>query len=438
MIFIKRSDIFRLITAICFTCSFELAYNYFLNPYFEYLNYRLVPRDVVYSIYVYILCVVPSLWQRSKMSAIGAGVSLLYVIVYIPTQISILEMWQSTELMFIMYTTSLFIGQLIIQSFAGLKVHNETTTYPLLFNTPSIKVISLFSILSLIFIVSENYNHMQFVGFEDVYELRSLTSMNTSQIGAYLTMWIVAISIPYFVAVWVKSKRMRWFIYALLISIIIYMITGLKSALLMPIQALVLRFLVNAKHDSTTIISIAASIVVTMLTYFDIDQLIMLRAIVLMRLLSIGGWNFVMYFDYFSQHGFTYWTHVGLISAIFGRNYGAEPELGRLIGDYFIDSSNVNSNANFWVTDGVAASGFFGVIIVSFMFGLILYLFKKFSCGLDQRVVIVFLTGFWMFILNASLFTTMLSGGGLFVLTMLVINYIYSRNMLRSAKHELN
>jgi hypothetical protein len=132
-----------------------------------------------------------------------------------------------------------------------------------------------------------------------------------------------------------------------------------------------------------------------------------------MRLLSTGGWTLTTYYEYFSTNGFTYLSHVGPVGAIFGREYSEE--LGRLIGQEYIGVEGANFNANFWATDGVAAFGAIGVVGASILLALFLWGIRIAIAQKDQRASAVLMTGFWLAVLNGSLFTSLLSGGGLLI-----------------------
>jgi hypothetical protein len=64
----------------------------------------------------------------------------------------------------------------------------------------------------------------------------------------------------------------------------------------------------------------------------------------------------ILYYDFFSKHTQTHYSHIGLFN-IFIKSYPYEQPLGFVIGKYFYNSDELNANANFWATDGFAAWG---------------------------------------------------------------------------------
>lgn len=71
----------------------------------------------------------------------------------------------------------------------------------------------------------------------------------------------------------------------------------------------------------------------------------------------------------------------------------------------------MNANANFLVTDGVAAAGIYGVFIIAIIFYYLLKYLNKVSARHDMDFVFIVLLGVISALLNVSLFTTLISCG---------------------------
>jgi hypothetical protein len=90
-----------------------------------------------------------------------------------------------------------------------------------------------------------------------------------------------------------------------------------------------------------------------------------------------------------------------------------------LIGLEYSGSELANFNANFWASDAFAALGLAGVPLATGAMCAVFYLINKISRGFSPRFVALWLTGFWLAVLNVPLSTAVLSGGG--ALTMLLL-----------------
>jgi hypothetical protein len=230
-------------------------------------------------------------------------------------------------------------------------------------------------------------------------------------------MWLLGVSIPYILAIAVKNKSWVLALVAITLSVSIYMGNGAKSALLMPIEGVLVGLLVWRKRDSTYILATFLAVFIWLLYIIDSELLNLLKSLFLMRTLSTGGWTITTYYEFFSLKGLTYFSHVGPIGALIGKSYSIEP--GQLIGLEYSLSEDANFNANFWATDGIASLGVIGVIIASILLALVLRAFFNITRGMDQRAVSILLAGLWLSLLNASLFTSMLSGGGFLIYILL-------------------
>lgn len=415
---IALKDLQRVLAVVFFAIGYHAIYIGYLNPVFDYAYYRLEHRAWIQWIFVYVVVLLPSVWQKGENNVVANGVSLIYILLYVPALITMCAMWIKPFSEFIILALALMVGQFIIQfAVPGHKgvIKSKIITKHI---PPVVKLaVAIFTVVSLGIFVVENQSHMKLVGFADVYDLRFASRDASSSLAGYLSMWLLGVSVPFYLSLFVQRKHWLPLFVSVIISIVLYMGNGAKSALLMPIQAFVVGLLVAKGRNSTQFLGASLGLVMWILYALDVEWLNIFKSLVIMRLLSTGGWTLTTYYEYFSLHGWTFYTHVGPIGSLFGKVYLTE--LGQLIGIDYFSSDEANFNANFWATDGVAACGILGVILVSFLLAYVLWVISKLSRGLDQRATAVMLSGFWLSILNGSFFTSMLSGGGVLVMAIL-------------------
>jgi hypothetical protein len=130
-----------------------------------------------------------------------------------------------------------------------------------------------------------------------------------------------------------------------------------------------------------------------------------------MRTLSIGGLLNVMYFNFFSSHPYTYFSHVNIINFFTGIYPYGNKGLGQVVGSYFL-SDDLNANANFWATDGIASLGVVGILLISILVYYFLVLINGVSKGLNIVFVSLVFIPLIGSLLNTSFFSTLLTGGG--------------------------
>jgi hypothetical protein len=98
-------------------------------------------------------------------------------------------------------------------------------------------------------------------------------------------------------------------------------------------------------------------------------------------------------------------------------HYPYQESLGEVIG-YDLVGGDLNANASFYATDGYAALGAAGIVLIGPVVGLFLAAANAMTAR-SLRLACAAIVPFVMIISNSSLFTSLLTGGG-FLLLLLV------------------
>ena len=99
--------------------------------------------------------------------------------------------------------------------------------------------------------------------------------------------------------------------------------------------------------------------------------------------------------------------------------------LGVEVGSFYSGDPTLDDNAHFWATDGLAASGLWGVILISVVCALVFWLLDSTAKGHDLRFATLIVIFEALNLGNISIFTTLLSGGlGL----LMILLYFAPRN----------
>jgi len=107
------------------------------------------------------------------------------------------------------------------------------------------------------------------------------------------------------------------------------------------------------------------------------------------------------------------------INALLGSYPYGDMPISRVLGQYYW-TEDMNANANFWATDGIAAMGLVGVFLISLVFCLFLIFLNSITKEYNKIFLILLFYPFLSTLLNTSLFQTMWSGGGLFIIILLL------------------
>jgi hypothetical protein len=140
-----------------------------------------------------------------------------------------------------------------------------------------------------------------------------------------------------------------------------------------------------------------------------------MKSILLVRVVGSGGWLFSKYFEYFPAGPLTYYSHIRPINALTGMYPFGDLSLGQVIGLEYSGTTQANHNASFWASDGIAALGPVGILVVTPFVAALLYAMNRIMANLDARFVVLWMCGFFVALLNVPLSTALLSGGGLII-----------------------
>jgi hypothetical protein len=139
-------------------------------------------------------------------------------------------------------------------------------------------------------------------------------------------------------------------------------------------------------------------------------------AVVNFRTFAVPQLLIVQYFDFFRDHPLTFFSHVRGVSLLLRYPYGTD--LGTTIGEFFYGGL-MGANAGMWAGDGLAGFGLGGILLISGVCAAAFWIIDAVAGEFDPRFVIVALGFIAMTFANASLFTTILSGGlGMLVATL--------------------
>jgi hypothetical protein len=403
------------LVALAHVLVFSYSYTEFIHPTFEYANYLYFSPTVTQFSVCTFFSVAPIATYRPSHAPANLGASLIYGVGYIPAQLMMLFMWQHDP--FELYLVQLFLACSMAAIFmVGGKAWVEGTSLPEHLTMP-MTALTAGTIAVTAFVYR---NHLRFVSFEDVYDLRFETNeLIQNPLLLYLTSWLPYMLLPFHMARWLMRRQAADLVMALAASLIVYASSGSKASLLTPLIMLGISSILKSGRDvlKQLLVRLVGLQGFVAIVIPNEDIFIWVKSILFMRILGTSGWTASVYYDYFMEHGYTYFTHIGPIRAVTNAYPYGELSLGQLIGVEYSGSPDANFNANFWASDGFAAFGLVGIPIVTLALCGVLYALNRSASRFSGRFVSLWLSGFWLALLNHPLTTALLSaGGGLIIL----------------------
>lgn len=405
---------------------YHYAYLAYLYPVFEYAGFRYESTSFAYIIWTYAITALPLIVTRKSSSPSSFGCALIYAISYTPIQLTLSFTWheKNLELLGLQALLALSMASLFIASrTVSFKAYHAQTNAHFFFNNNRLTyTIHSLSIAGSILIIFEFHSVMTFVSFAEVYDLRTAArELQASTVTHYLIMWMTYCFGPFYIARALIGGRKHDWVAGLTIFILIYTATGSKLALMTPAFIFAMKHIDNGRQEFLVrlllIIVVFVGAAVTLLPNEGLIRWV--NAIFLMRVFGSNGWTAAAYYEFFSEHGHTFYTHIGPINAVFGTYPYGDRSLGQEIAKFYFNSDEANFNAGFWASDGFAALGILGVPIITA--GMLIYLKTLNSVAnyLPHQFINLWLLGFWMALMNAPFTTALVSCGGLLSITLL-------------------
>jgi hypothetical protein len=422
--------------AATYSCVFVLVYKYFLNFYFDYAGYTLVTHGSVFIAWSVFISILPVVCYRGMKGISSVLATFVFVLLYVPIVLTFslgadrsLSEILAIQLVFAVSMSVLFLTDAIIVR-SPLYLHTRTNLMPL--------VLAL-TVLATLYVALVYRTNLRFVSFGTaIYEQRFANSdLGTDALTRYLSSWLSTVFVPLCLAYGLVHRRVAYFLVGTMSCVILYMATAGKATILLPaVYGLLYVLLRHGRVNATyQLLTGGLSLLLTLLLLVrpSTDSVLFLvSSLILMRTIGNGGQLTMAYYDFFSTHAHTSYTHVNAVRALTGfAPYGKEG-VGEVVGHYYW-GMDVNANANFWATDGIAASGLSGVLLISAIAAVLFIVLNSVTRGYDRVFVILCFVPFLLFFLNTSLFSSVWSGGAVLLIGFFLIQPPTARSTLRNA-----
>lgn len=290
------------------------------------------------------------------------------------------------------------------------------------------KYVEWCAILLTILFVAVRASSMHFVNIftqlDVLYEMREENASGLGDMGfiLYIQGSLYGAFYPFMLVCYLHQKCFFKTGLVLLGYFLLFMADMQKLTFLMPFALIGLYYLIKYKENiicnrlhSYIIVGITVlSVVLFIFQSNDNEILFTLLSIVLLRTVCVVGWLSQMYFHFFQDNPYTFYSHINVINTI-TNNYPYDSPLGRAVA-----YGTQNANANLFLTDGMAAAGLPGIIFIGFVFFIILLFINSISYRYHKSDLFVIALPALSFILNVSIFTALLSDGFLMLVIILM------------------
>ena len=405
-----------IIIAFFYVVEYHYVYKEFVYAFYSYGNIHYSEISNIQYLELLLQAIVPVVFYRGSSNLASLFSFFTYLFIYIPFVNALYVVGLPSYVSF-SYGMVFFMSMCFIflsdRLYLGIGVFRNGRK-----KIPFVTFEIIIAILVMICVLS-NINNMAFVNFladdNDLYERRAMYHSNSmATIIYYFVCWLSHFIIPFLAVVYYKNRHYFKLIIVIMCSILMYMINMQKASLVVPILSILgyagFRFFKKLNMSYFHVYTMLLVGIFSFFLYVNSSTPIYfsLAALFIMRTQCIEGMQFDRYMDFFEIHDnpVTHYTHIGIVNKLTGAYPYGTSSIGQMVA-----GDGGNSNACFWLMDGVAAEGVFGVIVVTVLFIIMKGYIN--SIGLRYNYIPCFFTMIFVIttIMNTSLFTSIITGG---------------------------
>lgn len=266
---------------------------------------------------------------------------------------------------------------------------------------------------------------LQFVGLHsaELYELRfeNREVETANPLAGYFILWAGCALWPILISCGLMTRRPWWLLCGIAGQVFLYMTLANRMFLFSIILTGYVYWLTgkSGAESRRLIISLSAGVVVITAAFLLFDGnsggiIHAIASIFIFRAMLVSSLMGVYYYDFFQSNPVTYFSHVTGVNRLMAYPYN--DTLGVVVGTNYLPVDRYNANANFFLTDGIAAMGVHGLIVAGALFGGLLYLCDCAAARSNPRLASLLFVNVAINLMNVSIFTSIVSGGLFLVL----------------------
>ena len=402
--------------ALCF------AYTGYLAQY-EYLGYLQGNPSTLELFLCYLLIVAPIVFFRLEISTFHGFVFWqLYFFSYVPSSLFSVMQGRSANVMLLPLALSLsmllisFMPQVKAVKIAlHINIKAFWTAFAFLYVTCVAYAVYVFG------------SSLSIVAFSELYIQRKIGGdVSVGTYGGYAIGALSGAFNPFLVAFGLVHRKWIAIVLGCAGQIFVFATLAAKAAVVwIPITVIFYAILfrkerVNGLALLATTITLGFVIPLGLIEIIGQNKTELLdefASLVLMRTYTLPGLFTGIYDDFFARNDFTFYSHINVVGLIL--KYPYPLSIGEVIGEDM--GLFMNANANFFATDGIAAAGYGGVVFIGIVAGIVLRVIDSICTAPARRLLCIASVPFVISLTNASLFATLLTGGGILLVIMCCI-----------------
>lgn len=413
--FLLSADSFlgKIAITLVYIYVYDYLFDAFIFQSFSYLgDIDYIPMNAMHRTLWIVFSLLPMCFYHGTKKISSFFSLFLYIFVYIPIVHAMSVIWNVPNID--VFSVNGILCLLFCINFAIDKKIKIIKDFRIVPSIPYKWIVAITILLTLIFVVLQ-FKKMHFVNpisqQDLLYDFRAQNSEDGGGFINYIAGWLFGAFYPFLLVNFLKKRE--WFKSSLILGgyVLLFMVDMQKITFFMPLFLAGMYFLIKANIDSIakylhSYIMVPLCIAGPILLGLQNNKILFIVAsFVILRTICVSGWLTQMYVHFFQIHKFTYYSHISIVN-FFTHSYPYDVGLGKIVA-----YNTQNANATFFLTDGYAAWGTIGILIIGIFFLFFLSIIN--AIGYRYKVsdlMIVFLPSL-SYLLNTSIFTTLLSNG---------------------------
>lgn len=397
-----------------FIGSFHLVYLIYLATVFEYSGFRYGQTSTALLVLSWVIAWLPSLWLPADVyKPTELTYWLLYTTVFVPSVLvpAYVGRLAAPELIPLLFYLAAGFGIVgYFHRLNPLRIRRRAMS-PGLFHL----TLLLPAFIAFVYLIAKFHSQFQLVSFGNVYAQRATSSAQMASLDQYVSMWLSTGFNPFFMTYGLFRRRPLWLFLGIAGQVLVYALTALKSVLLTTLLYVFVYSSVCKQRTLGLRVAIGSAAIlfgsVGLYVAYGSGWSVMLAAVVVMRTFGIPGLCTQHYYEFFSVHPLTYFSHLHGVNLFI--TYPYSRGVAYEIGDAFYRNPELSANTHFWAQDGLASFGLPGILLMSVLCGLVFWVFDSLGNLAGRQFVTLLLIAMGIEVTNGSLFTMLTSGGGL-------------------------
>lgn len=410
--FIRKSTIINFTFLFIYKIVLDFSYYFVISKIWAYSRFELNFNGIKLLESFFLLCIIFIMMPKTSKRLSNVIIWLLILLSYIPMLTLFAFMDQPRSYMYAVTGFWMLVFLLLKLpgiSILSLKKSQSKTIY-----------YSLFVFLSTI-VLFLIYKYMGFslnFNLTKVYDIRFQYVKLRIPLAGYLFNWLGHIVNPIFFAMCITKRKWVFAIPIVILQLLLFSGTGLKTILFALPFTLILMFIVAQKSPFFWMaFGLTSIILIGIFSYVLFDDL-WVSSLFARRTLLVPAQLSFLYYDFFSKNVHTFLLHHQIFRAFSNYPYTLNPP--HLIGEVYFNRPQMGANNGIYA-DAFMNFGFIGLIFWGILLTTVLRLIDSFTKEKDIRIMISAIAMPAMSLTNSALLTCLLTHGLLLALILLYL-----------------